>query len=265
SDRRKRQADLLSDDDPDGSRIPATPGGGMIFGSSSPVRAPGPAHDPTLPPSSPPPFSPFPGFGQGDDDDDDGLEDAGLGADDLPGQLDEAAQRDDEGEMLALDDEEDEEGEDLFGPGMERDYRRSERLDQYEGELLDDTEYGVMDARERARVEARMRRRDLEEGRSVKSRIPLAFMQDFDDDEARVARRAESKHAHLMDMALEVADEERAMTMDDLKDMKGRSVAAWVSESGPRQTIAREFRRFLLSYVDDKGASVYGERIRQLG
>ncbi|KAI9505952.1 DNA replication licensing factor MCM2 [Coemansia spiralis] len=91
-------------------------------------------------------------------------------------------------------------------------------------------------------------------------------MQDFEDDADRPRRSAgglESKHAHLLDM-LDVADEERAMTLDDLKAMKG-PVAAWVSEAGPRQTIAREFRRFLLSYVDHDGASVYGERIRRLG
>ncbi|KAJ1878666.1 MCM DNA helicase complex subunit, partial [Kickxella alabastrina] len=81
----------------------------------------------------------------------------------------------------------------------------------------------------------------------------------------RAAGGVASKHAHLLDMAQTAGDEERALTMDDLKDMKGRSVAAWVSEAGPRQTIAREFRRFLLSYVDDVGASVYGERIRRLG
>ncbi|KAJ1935298.1 MCM DNA helicase complex subunit, partial [Linderina macrospora] len=176
--------------------------------------------------------------------------------------------------MLALE-QEDEEGEDLFGPSMERDYRYNADLDKYDEELLDDTEFASMDPAARARVEARLRRRDFEEGvGQPKSRIPLAFMQDFEDEEdarryGRTRRRGagalESKHAHLLDMAMEVRDEERALTLDDLKDMKGRTVAAWVSESGPRQTIAREFRHFLLSYVDDRGASVYGERIRQLG
>ncbi|KAJ1812905.1 MCM DNA helicase complex subunit, partial [Coemansia sp. RSA 2598] len=243
---------------------PATPGGGMIFGSSSPVRM----ADPTLPPSSPPPFSPFPAFGQMDDEDGDALND------DLPEQLSDAEQREDEGEMLALE-ASDDEGEDLFGPGMEGDYRRNARLDQYDDEMVDDTTFGALDPAERARVEAQMRRRDAEEGRGVsRTRIPLAFMQDFEDElensaVAGVRRSAggigSSKHAHLLEAAQTVVDEERAMTLEDLKDMKGRSVAAWVSESGPRQTIAREFRRFLLSYVDDNGASVYGERIRQLG
>ncbi|KAJ2142343.1 MCM DNA helicase complex subunit [Coemansia sp. RSA 678] len=242
---RKRQADLLSDDE---SGMPATPGGGMIFGSSSPARM----NDPALPPSSPPPFSPFPGFGQDDD-----LEEA----DDLPGQLDDTLDREQEGEMMAMDDDE---GEDLFGPNMDRDYRYNASLDHYDADMVDETNYAAMDAGERARVEARMRRRDMEEGAGStgRTRIPLAFMQDFEDEERQ--RPMQSKHAHLMD-TLDVADEERAMTLDDLKDMKGRSVAAWVSESGPRQTIAREFRRFLLSYVDDSGASVYGERIRRLG
>ncbi|KAJ2854044.1 MCM DNA helicase complex subunit [Coemansia erecta] len=221
------------------------------------------AADPTLPPSSPPPFSPFPAFGQMDSDNE-------LN-DDLPERLSDAEQREDEGEMLALE-ASDDEGEDLFGPGMEGDYRANAHLDRYDGDMLDDTDFNVMDPGERARVEAQMRRRDAEEGRGVaRTRIPLAFMQDFEDDlesSAPVRRSAgglASKHAHLLEAAQTVVDEERAMTLEDLKDMKGRTVAAWVSESGPRQTIAREFRRFLLSYVDDNGASVYGERIRQLG
>ncbi|KAI8322871.1 MCM-domain-containing protein [Martensiomyces pterosporus] len=229
--------------------------------------------DPTLPPSSPPPFSPFPGFTPADDEDEE-LDD------DLPDRLEDVELADElqhEGELLALEQEdEDDEGEDLFGPNMDRDYRFNEKLDRYDEDMLDETEFASMDPSERARVEARLRRRDFEEGRGEpKSRIPLAFMQDFEDEEdARFGRSGrgrrgagglESKHAHLLDMALDVADEERALTLDDLKDMKGRSVAAWVSEAGPRQTIAREFRHFLLSYVDEKGASVYGERIRQLG
>ncbi|KAJ1663988.1 MCM DNA helicase complex subunit [Coemansia sp. RSA 1813] len=269
---RKRQGDPLSDAEEE-AQFPATPGGGMIFGSSSPARMED-DHHPALPPSSPPPFSPFAGRHSlriDDDDDDEDLADA-LDSD-LPGRLEDTELQEEEGEMLAL---EEDEGEDLFGPNMDRDYRYNEKLDTYDEEMLDETEFGSMDPGERARVEARLRRRDLEEGRGpTKSRIPLAFMQDFEDEEdaarfgripsKRSAGGLQSKHAHLMDMALDVADEERAMTLDDLKDMKGRSVAAWVSEAGPRQTIAREFRRFLLSYVDDKGASVYGERIRQLG
>ncbi|KAJ2706188.1 MCM DNA helicase complex subunit [Coemansia sp. IMI 203386] len=261
---RKRQADTLSDDEE--MAYPATPGGGMIFGSSSPVRM----ADPMLPPSSPPPFSPFPAFGQMDDDDDeaDGLND------DLPERLSDTEQREDEGEMLALE-ASDDDGEDLFGPDMHGDYRTNAHLDHYDTDMVDDTAFGAMDPSARARVEAQMRRRDAEEGRGVaRTRIPLAFMQDFEDELESSAlsgvRRSaggisSSKHAHLLEAAQTVVDEERAMTLDDLKDMKGRSVAAWVSESGPRQTIAREFRRFLLSYVDDNGASVYGERIRQLG
>ncbi|KAJ2655956.1 MCM DNA helicase complex subunit [Coemansia sp. RSA 1200] len=279
---RKRQGDPLTSDGEDGGGFPATPGGGVVFGSSSPVRmmddGDGDSDDGHrgLPPSSPPPFSPFPGLGDnsiglhiGDDDDEGNDDDLALD-DDLPGRLEDAEQQEDEGEMLALAEDEDE-GEDLFGPGMERDYQYNAQLDTYDARMVDDSAFATMDPGERARVEARLRRRDREEGRGTRatSRIPLAFMQDFEDaEEARVGRRAagglQSKHAHLLEM-VDVADEERAMTLDDLKDMKGRTVGAWVSEAGPRQTIAREFRRFLLSYVDDSGASVYGERIRRLG
>lgn len=227
----------------------------MDFGMSSPP--------PQLPPSSPPP--PFL------DDDEEVRDD--VDNRDHPDRLEEdAGEQDDEGERLAL--EEDEEGEDLFGPNMERDYQYNERLDQYDEEMLDETTYGAMDPAARAQVEARLRRRDAEAAAGLgggRARIPLAFMQDFEDslEDAGGQRRrrglGDSRHAHLLGMALEVGDEERALTLDELRDMRGRSVAAWVSEAGPRQTIVREFRRFLLSYVDEQGGSVYGERIRQLG
>ncbi|KAJ1897710.1 MCM DNA helicase complex subunit, partial [Kickxella alabastrina] len=177
---RKRQAETLSDNED--AAQPATPGGGMNFPPSSPGRI---GMDGPLPPSSPPASSPFMGYsryGDGDDDEIDGLDD------DLPERLEDAELRDDEGEMLAL--EEDDDGEDLFGPGMESDYRHNAQLDRYDADMLDDTDFGSMDPAERARVEARLRRRDFEEGRGQpKSRIPLAFMQDFEDaDDARFSR-----------------------------------------------------------------------------
>ncbi|KAJ2820215.1 MCM DNA helicase complex subunit, partial [Coemansia sp. 'formosensis'] len=206
-----------------------------------------------LPPSSPPAFL-------GDYDEDEDM--------DQPGRLEDAEDAEAEGELLALDDSDDE-GEDLFGPGMDRDYQRNATLDTYDPALLDDDgEYAAMDPAERARVEARLRRRDGEAAAAATSRIPLAFMQDEDDDSdvwGRRKRAGQSKHAHLLAAATAAVDTERVLTLDELRDTRGMSVAAWVSEAAPRQTIAREFRRFLLSYTDDHGASVYGERIRQLG
>ncbi|KAJ1669624.1 MCM DNA helicase complex subunit, partial [Coemansia sp. RSA 25] len=261
-------AEAHSDDEGEAG-VPATPGGGMVFGSSPPPpptrrSAGGGGSRLQLPPSSPPAF--LGDFGNDDDDEDD--EDINDG--DLPGRLEDVDDLEAEGELLALDDE-DSEGEDLFGPGMARDYARNAALDAYDPAMLDDsTAYGAMDPADRARVEARLRRRDGEAG-VAPSRIPLAFMQDADDDADAWGRRRgarQSKHAHLLASAAAAAsagDAERVLTLDELRDTRGLSVAAWVSEAAPRQTIAREFRRFLLSYTDDHGASVYGERIRQLG
>ncbi|KAJ2885064.1 MCM DNA helicase complex subunit [Coemansia aciculifera] len=248
---RKRQAEAHSDDESEAG-IPATPGGGMIFGSSPPPTRRAGSSRLQLPPSSPPAF-----IGDYDLDEEDDT--------DLPGRLEEAEDLEAEGELLALEDEDDE-GEDLFGPGMARDYQRNDTLDAYDPAMLDDgTEYGAMDPADRARVEARLRRRDGEAAAS--SRIPLAFMQDDDEDTWGRRKRGghHSKHAHLLAAAATATDTERVLTLDELRDTRGMSVAAWVSEAAPRQTIAREFRRFLLSYTDDHGASVYGERIRQLG
>ncbi|KAJ2102462.1 MCM DNA helicase complex subunit, partial [Coemansia sp. RSA 922] len=247
---RKRQAEAHSDDESEAG-VPATPGGGMIFGSSPPPTRRAGSSRLQLPPSSPPAF-----IGDYDLDEEDD--------NDLPGRLEEAEDLEAEGELLALEDEDDE-GEDLFGPAMARDYQRNDTLDAYDPAMLDDgTEYRAMDPADRARVEARLRRRDGEAAAS--SRIPLAFMQDDDDDTwGRRKRGHHSKHAHLLAAAATATDTERVLTLDELRDTRGMSVAAWVSESAPRQTIAREFRRFLLSYTDDHGASVYGERIRQLG
>ncbi|KAJ1674924.1 MCM DNA helicase complex subunit, partial [Spiromyces aspiralis] len=113
---------------------------------------------------------------------------------------------------------------------------------------------------------------------AAKSRIPAAFLQgtfgddDDDDDDVRIGGRrrrvpgdVNNIHAALFEQVMDMQDEERELSLDDLRDIKGRSVASWINEPGPRQTITREFRHFLLSYVDEQGASVYGERIRKLG
>ncbi|KAJ1924247.1 MCM DNA helicase complex subunit [Tieghemiomyces parasiticus] len=155
---------------------------------------------------------------------------------------------------------------------MENDYQQNVRLDTYDAEDLDDTEYGAYDPRQRAAVEARLNRRDMEESRL--DRVPAAFLDDLDgDDQPEMAegpgarrRRRQAAGARMdIGLGLNELEEEREITLDDLKDMKGRSIVEFIAMPGPRHTIQREFRHFLLSYVDEKGASVYGERIRYLG
>ncbi|PVU86321.1 hypothetical protein BB560_006758 [Smittium megazygosporum] len=266
---RKRTAANDSDDSDKETSFPQTPGGGLSYLSSPP-----PFRGGMLPPSSPPPFSPFtPLYNReiSDDEFEDALEEA------READIEEENNEEEEGEKIAL--EEDLSGEDLFDSDMEKDYREIDGLDDYENIDIDDENvFNAMDPAERAKIEARLRRRDLEEGKlSTRSRIPAAFLQAMDDEEwtgrdidltKRRRRRfgADSNiHAALLDGTLDIDDEEKALTLDDLKDMKGNSVSAWISEAGPRQAISREFRNFLLTYVDEKGNSVYGERIRKLG
>ncbi|KAJ1654484.1 MCM DNA helicase complex subunit [Dispira simplex] len=169
-------------------------------------------------------------------------------------------------DILLLDDEEDDEGEDLFGPGMEDDYQSNSRMDQYDPDVLDEQDYDAMDPAQRAAVEAKLNRRDLEEVRA--GRVPSAFLHDYDEEETTVTggtHRSRRRRIPETDLNLMLGEEVREITLEDLKDMKGRSITEFIAMPGPCQTIQREFRHFLLSYVDDKGASVYGERIRYLG
>lgn len=52
--------------------------------------------------------------------------------------------------------------------------------------------------------------------------------------------------------------------IENLEDTKGHSVREWVSMSAPRQEIKNRFQKFLKTFVDDNGRSVYKERIRQM-
>lgn len=55
------------------------------------------------------------------------------------------------------------------------------------------------------------------------------------------------------------------MSLDDLRNMKHESLSDWIVQEAPRRTIKREFKDFLLTYVDEHGTSVYGERIKDMG
>ncbi|OLY85054.1 DNA replication licensing factor mcm2 [Smittium mucronatum] len=267
---RKNKRRASSDDSDNEITFPLTPGGGLSYVSSPPAYRSG-----ALPPSSPPPFSPFtPLYSRMDSDDD--IDDLVEEAQEVA--IDDANDEEEEGERLAMEDDE-ADGEDLFGSDMENDYKEIGGLDDYENVDIDDnSNFATLDPAERAKIEARLRRRDLEEGRVLnKSRIPAAFLQAMDDenwdnDDSNLLKKRSRRllgekniHAALLDGTFDVDDEEKALTLEDLKDIKGDSVGTWINEAGPRQAIAREFRHFLLSFVNENGISVYGERIRKLG
>ena len=55
------------------------------------------------------------------------------------------------------------------------------------------------------------------------------------------------------------------MSLEHLGDVKAGSIAEWVNIESVRRAVQKHFRSFLMTYVDDNGQSVYGQRIKHLG
>ncbi|KAI8870685.1 MCM-domain-containing protein [Ramicandelaber brevisporus] len=181
--------------------------------------------------------------------------------------------------------DQDDDGEDLFAEGMEDDYNFDERLDTYDIGQLDQVEYNAMDPAQRARAEAMMRRRDALEaarrGDERRSRIPAAFLDEFDDltpGAAPTVHRRRRLDAQRPDWEYVFADGEgrgmagadgadpaAALDGADLHNFRGRSLDEWLTLPGTRRGVQNEFRHFLSSQVTEDGASIYAERIRRLG
>lgn len=154
---------------------------------------------------------------------------------------------------------------------MFRDYTGNAALDRYDAALgIDDDEsIAAMDDAQRRLAELKMHRRDRAEGKgrhAARSHAP-AFMQFEDDDDLDnaeiIGRRRRRHYDEQQDNDDEGADND--MPLEQIADVKADSIAQWIAEVGVRNTIAREFRNFLVTYVDDRGVSVYGQRVKALG
>jgi len=55
------------------------------------------------------------------------------------------------------------------------------------------------------------------------------------------------------------------LPLEQLSDIKAKSIIEWIAQERVRRSIVRHFRQFLMTYVDEHGSSVYGHRIRNLG
>ncbi|KAF8532503.1 MCM2/3/5 family-domain-containing protein [Gautieria morchelliformis] len=211
----------------------------------------------SLPPSSPPaPFS----------DTEDGADDR----DNIP---------DADADVL---DDEDGDGEDLFDENiLQDDYAPDARLDTYSNADIDDEEeYGDMSAAARRAAEMEMSRRDRADRRrgrgaraAKRSRAP-AFLQDEDEDEddvdpnggllAGMKKRTRKQYDERRDIDdAEGADDD--VPLEHLGDIKADSISAWIATDSVQRTIEKHFLNFLMTYVDEHGTSVYGQRIRNLG
>ena len=85
--------------------------------------------------------------------------------------------------------EEDDNGEELFGDNMENDYRAMPALDRYDPDMLDEEGYDMMSEADRAAAEAAMRKRDRDLGVPADGRMRRGLLYDEDDDEDEPARR----------------------------------------------------------------------------
>ncbi|CAH0384017.1 unnamed protein product [Bemisia tabaci] len=164
------------------------------------------------------------------------------------------------GEGLSIaGEEDDEEGEDLMGDGMERDYRPMPELDRYDADALDDDEYSELSVGDRLAAERDMRRRDREAGLGRRGDDDLIYDEsDEDEAPARKRRMAEKAATGILE------DEEMIEAIDNLEDTKGHSIKEWVSLIGPRKEIENRFRNFLRNEVNVKGQYIYKDKIRRM-
>ncbi|KAF6760260.1 MCM-domain-containing protein [Ephemerocybe angulata] len=223
---------------------------------SSPVRTPARrASQSSLPPSSPP--APFSDTDNESLDDRDGVQDA-------------------EG------DDDDGEGEDLFADDLLEDYAPNQVLDRYSDVDIDDEgDAPELSGAARRAAEAQMARRDRLEraGRrgaraARRSRAPAFLGSDEDmedegddDDELGVSQfkaRTRRQYDERGDQDdLEGIEDE--IPLEQLGDIKAKSIVEWIANDRVRRSIVKHFRLFLMTYVDENGTSVYGQRIRNLG
>uniref|UniRef100_A0A8C3AAW2 DNA replication licensing factor MCM2 n=1 Tax=Cyclopterus lumpus TaxID=8103 RepID=A0A8C3AAW2_CYCLU len=167
--------------------------------------------------------------------------------------------------LLPAEEEEDGDGEELIGDGMERDYRAIPALDQYEAEGLDldEEDLSEMSPGARAAAEEAMRRRDREQGVSGRLRRGLLYDSEDEDDERPAARRRRLAERAAEGVA-EGEDEEMIESIENLEDMKGHTVREWASMAAPRLEIYNRFKNFLRTHVDENGHNVFKEKISDM-
>ena len=151
--------------------------------------------------------------------------------------------------------EEDEEGEDLFGDNYERDYQRNPELDVYDPKDVDDSEYSEMSVGQRISVEAELKARDTEEGRRAQMRRGL---------EAFDIGSEEDRHISVVKKRRVIGQEDEEDRIDNLDNTRGLSTREWVSQLGPKREIYNRFKNFLRGSVDEKGRNTFREKIKQM-
>lgn len=155
-------------------------------------------------------------------------------------------------------------GRDLIGDDMMNDYTERPEEDNYDNIDIDDDAVDDMDIGQRRQVDTLLNMRDDFRNQNLDLDEENADERvDQSEDEfglptQRTRRRNEEDHN----------DEElrsNEITYAQLLDVKAPSVIEWICQPQVTKTIAREFKSFLLEFVDSNGRSVYGPRIREMG
>ncbi|KAI0232570.1 MCM DNA helicase complex subunit [Massospora cicadina] len=166
------------------------------------------------------------------------------------------------------------EGENLFGSDIERDYQENPELDHYEARGLDETEYAPMSIQDRQAAERELSLRDrrLDYGPSMLisscNSIIVKLNSLVENDTPMDQRPRRRRILELQDPdTMGDYDEEVTFTISDLNDIKAGSISEWIVMDGPRRAILRQFKAFLSSNATqvEAGTPLYIDRIRGLG
>jgi len=163
--------------------------------------------------------------------------------------------------------EEEDDGEELFGDNLENDYRPMPGLDRYDPEALDDEDFNMMSESDRAAAEAALRQRDRAEGRRADGRMRRGLLYDEDDEDDEPARRRRRLAAdRAAEGHIEDDEEDQGLieSIENLEDTRGRTIREHVTQIGPRTECLNRFKNFLRTYVDSRGQSLYKEKIRTM-
>ncbi|CAB3408080.1 unnamed protein product [Caenorhabditis bovis] len=143
-----------------------------------------------------------------------------------------------------VDDPEEEDGENLFGDDMERDYREQPELDVYSESGMDDaSDLGSLSIDARRAAEREMAQRDqmLDDD---------ALLYEEGDSEAQPGRRGRRGQRRERKDDEEVPMEDEEFPIDILENIRGRSIRDHVSDEAVAKEIERRFKNFLRSFKD---------------
>ncbi|TID26143.1 hypothetical protein CANINC_002838 [Pichia inconspicua] len=166
---------------------------------------------------------------------------------------------------LNLDDDEEAEeatGRDLIGDDMIEDYKERPEDDRYDENDIDDNVVDEMDIGDRRQVDRLLDMRDSYRSQNLELDDDDDMQRGSEDEYGLPTQRTRRRFEEDLENEDLGANE---ITYAQLIDVKAPSVLEWICQPQVTRTIAREFKSFLLEYVDENGRSVYGPRIREMG